>query len=471
MPLRRWGRWATSAAIRESAAASARGSDPASAIASSSQIRRSRSPPRQDSIASAARLESAAQDPALQPVDRGRARPGGAAQERDHLGGGSLPARDREQGEHRRSGGRAGERDPRLRRDRDAEPGEHAREQRRLAVGAAHGDGDVVGIGAVGEQAGDPAADQLGLAAVPGALEQLQRAVGPPQRRIGLEQVPLEVVEKLSPWIRRSPRERLVRRPSELVDEDAAELRARLERRPLLLEGDRDGHVGGARRALRRARPAGASGRRTRRGGRGGRASGSGRRGARRSRARPRRTRRRGRARPGAPRRCGRARRARARSRRRRAARRRPSATAASRPAACRSESSVSSAGAKPSRAAERRSCLRGARSAAARASQTRCIRVIRSPPEVPVARPTSSNSPGRLITPPPSRAPEPRRQSSRSSRSTSSRVGATSSGSRSIAASKSSSRLPSRPEPGGPEITLRDIPARSLPRTSQSSP
>ena len=48
---------------------------------------------------------------------------------------------------------------------------------------------------AVGEQAGDPPADQLGLAALPGALEQVQGAVGLGGRRVGLEQVTLEVAE------------------------------------------------------------------------------------------------------------------------------------------------------------------------------------------------------------------------------------------------------------------------------------
>ena len=105
-----------------------------------------------------------AADAALEPVDRARSRPSRTPQEQDVVAAVPSPA-TMVSSSRLAPGCRRGQRDARLGRQRDAHPSERAGDQRRLAVGAADHDRDLVGIGAVGEQSRDLATDQLRLAA------------------------------------------------------------------------------------------------------------------------------------------------------------------------------------------------------------------------------------------------------------------------------------------------------------------
>ncbi len=172
-----------------------------------------------------------------------RVRARGSAQIGDHVRRRPPPGGDREQPQEGRPGGRLRERDPCLGRDRDTEPREDAGEERRLPVRRAQGDGDVVGIDPLGQELRDGAADELGLAAVPGALEQAKRGeIGLGGRRVGLEQMPFDVLERVRA---RPARQRRLDVRAELVHQRPPQLRAGGRSRASLLEGDGDGDLGG----------------------------------------------------------------------------------------------------------------------------------------------------------------------------------------------------------------------------------
>jgi hypothetical protein len=133
--------------------------------------------------------------------------PARRAQPREQVVGGAARQRGARTGQHARAEPRASERHAAVVAHRDPVAGEHLCEQRGRAGIAAEQHRDVGRLDPLPHQLERRGADELGLGALAAGLEQAHRPVGRALDRVGLEQRPLQVVQ------RRSSRRRVVLGP------------------------------------------------------------------------------------------------------------------------------------------------------------------------------------------------------------------------------------------------------------------
>ncbi len=176
---------------------------------------------------------------------RGIRQPARRAQPGQEVGGRAARERGPGPGQHARAEPRPLERHAAVVGDRDPVAGQHLREQRRAGGVPAQQHRDVRRVDALPHELEHGGADQLGLGALPARLEQAHRAVRRQGGGAGLEQAPLEVVQ------RRAGGRRVVLRALGQVDELGGQrlqlrdrARAAREGHAPGLVGQRDAHVG-----------------------------------------------------------------------------------------------------------------------------------------------------------------------------------------------------------------------------------